>query len=52
MRVGFREMPDTNTIVQIMKNSDLYNAKADSTYIRRSSTVIGWINWILSIVEE
>ena len=52
LHLKYGEMPDANTIVQIMKNSDLYNVRADSTYIRRSSTVIGWINWILSIVEE
>ena len=46
------EMPNTNMIVQIMKNSALYNVKADSTYIRRSSTVVGWINWILELIES
>lgn len=46
------EMPDKQTIIQIMKNSSLYHVEADSTYLRRSSTVIGWINWILGIVEE
>ena len=46
------EMPDTQTIVRIMKEADLYNVQADSTYIRRSSTIVGWVNWILSIIEE
>lgn len=46
------EMPDKQTIIQIMKRSNLYHIEADSTYLRRSSTVIGWINWILGIVEE
>lgn len=45
------EMPDNQTIVQIMKRSNLYHVEADSTYLRRSSTVIGWVNWILGIVE-
>ena len=35
-----------------MKEANLYNIEADSTYLRRSSTVVGWINWILGIVEE
>ncbi len=52
LHLQYGEMPDANTIVQIMKSSDLYNVKADSTFIRRSSTIIGWIDWILSIVEE
>lgn len=46
------EMPDTKTVVQIMRQSALYHIGAESTYVRRSSTITGWINWILSIVEE
>lgn len=48
----YGEMPDKQTIIQIMRNSNLYHVEADSTYLRRSSTVIGWINWILGIIEE
>lgn len=46
------EMPSKNMIVQIMKESNLYEVKADSTYFRRASTVMGWVNWILSIIDE
>lgn len=46
------EMPDKQAIVQIMKNSNLYNVGADETYWRRSSTVTGWVNWILGTIEE
>ena len=46
------EMPKMNTIVAIMKNSNLYNIGADNTYERRSSTVVGWVNWILGLVDE
>ena len=46
------EMPDKQTIIQIMKRSKLYRVEADSTYLRRSSTVVGWVNWILGIIEE
>lgn len=46
------EMPDKQTIIQIMKRSDLYRVEADSTYLRRSSTVVGWVNWILGVIEE
>ena len=46
------EMPDKQTIVQIMKMSKLRRVEAESTYLRRSSTVIGWINWILGLIEE
>ena len=46
------EMPDKQTIIQIMKRSNLYRVEADSTYLRRSSTVVGWVNWILGIIDE
>lgn len=45
-------MPDSEEIVKIMRESNLYNVKTYSTFLRRSSTIIGWINWILQIVEE
>ena len=44
-------VPDKNTIVQIMKQSDLYKVGSDSTYIRRASTITGWINWMLDLVQ-
>lgn len=46
------EKPDTQTVVQIMKRSNLYKVQSDSTYERRSSTITKWIDWILSIIEE
>lgn len=52
LHLQYGEMPDKQTIVQIMKGTNLYNIEADSTYLRRSSTVVGWINWILEIIEE
>ncbi|MFR3178952.1 MULTISPECIES: type II restriction enzyme [Eubacteriales] len=52
INLNSREMPDANAIVQIMKESNLYHVEANSTYYRRSSTIIGWLNWILGLVEE
>ena len=46
------ELPDKETVIEIMKRSKLYNIKSDSTYFRRASTIVGWINWILNQVEE
>ncbi len=51
IHLQYGEMPDTKTIVNIMKKSNLYKVEADSTYIRRCSTIVGWINWILSIID-
>ena len=45
------EMPDTQQVVRIMKQSHLYHVEAESTYVRRSSTVTGWLNWILGTIE-
>lgn len=52
LRLRCKEMPDKPTIIQIMKDSNLYHVEADSTYLRRSSTITGWIKWILEIAEE
>lgn len=46
-----KEMPDKKTVIQIMKNAGLYHVEADSTYFRRSGTVICWLNWILKLVD-
>jgi hypothetical protein len=46
------EIPDKETIVDLMKRSELYNVGSDSTYLRRASTIIGWTNWIISQTEE
>lgn len=45
------EMPDAQTVVNIMKASKLYQVKSDSTFFRRSSTIVSWVRWILSIVQ-
>lgn len=45
------EMPDLWTIIEIMKESNLYHVEKDSTYGRRASTVMGWVNWILGLID-
>lgn len=46
------EIPNKNDIVTIMKTSNLYNIKNNSTFNRRASTITQWINWILEIINE
>ncbi|GGB77721.1 hypothetical protein GCM10007424_17240 [Flavobacterium suaedae] len=46
------ELPIKDKIVEIMKGSKLYNIDRESTYYRRASTIVGWINWIMNQVEE
>ena len=50
MKTGL--IPDTPTIVGIMQKSDLYKVESMSTYVRRSSTISGWINWMIGLIEE
>lgn len=44
-------MPDSAAIVAIMQKSGLYKVESMSTYKRRSSTVSGWIHWIIHLSE-
>lgn len=44
-------MPDKSEIVYMMKKCLLYQVNADSTYMRRASTVSGWINWIMELLR-
>jgi predicted transcriptional regulator len=39
-------------VVEMMRAANLHNINSTKTYNRRSSTVIGWIKWIISLVEE
>lgn len=44
------EMSQEN-IVDVMKKSNVYNVNSDATYIRRSSTVKAWIQWIFDLIN-
>lgn len=46
------EMPSKETIVEIMKQSKLHNIGSETTYFRRASTITGWINWVMNLIEE
>ncbi|MDR0307384.1 MAG: hypothetical protein LBI42_11185 [Chitinispirillales bacterium] len=46
------ELPTKEVVVEIMKRSKLVNMDSETTYNRRASTITGWINWILSQIEE
>lgn len=45
-------IPDTGTIVSIMQESNLYRVESMSTFVRRSSTVSGWIHWMLGLTAH
>lgn len=44
--------PSKADVVQIMKQSNLYHVDGESTYYRRSSTLVSWLNWMLDLVED
>jgi hypothetical protein len=45
-------IPSKEEIVEVMKTSNLYNVNSDTTFFRRASTINGWINWIMNLIEE
>ncbi|NLJ90979.1 MAG: transcriptional regulator [Clostridiales bacterium] len=51
MYIKHSELPSKEDIVKIMKNAKLYNVRSDSTFFRRSSTVLGWLKWIIDLVN-
>ncbi|MDD3223205.1 MAG: transcriptional regulator [Clostridium sp.] len=46
------EIPNKKDVIKIMEESSVYNVQAQSTYVRRASTVTGWINWILELTKR
>lgn len=44
--------PSKEEIVEIMKDSNLYEVHSENTFQRRASTILGWINWIMGLIEE
>lgn len=43
------DMPPRDDIVAVMKTCDLHRIEAESTFSRRASTIISWINWVLAL---
>ena len=51
LKLSFKkaDSPTKDEIVKIMKQCELNNMRTDGLYIRRASTVAGWVNWILGL---
>ncbi len=45
-------MPGRETLVDLMKRSGLYKITEASTYLRRASTVSGWVKWLAGLCPE
>jgi hypothetical protein len=51
----FFEKGDTlskDEVSEIMKKEKVYNIGAESTFKRRASTILSWVNWIIKQIEE
>lgn len=46
------EAPNRKEIVEIMRDARLHKIHSETTFKRRSSTILSWINWVLSQIEE
>ncbi|MDR0438569.1 MAG: transcriptional regulator [Bacteroidales bacterium] len=44
--------PTKIEVVEIMKKSKLYKVDSKSTYSRRASTIVSWVNWIINQLDE
>ena len=45
-------MPSSGEITRLMKQSDIYKVESDDTFKRRASTIRGWIEWIVGLINE
>lgn len=52
LRLRSGKIPDVDTVVQKMRQAGLYHVESENTYVRRSSTIISWVRWIFSVLED
>ncbi len=45
------QIPSRDSIVEIMKESNLYRIDSENTFKRRAGTISSWVNWILDLVD-
>lgn len=46
------EKPSKDEVIQIMQESALYKINSESTFGRRASTILSWIEWILGAIDR
>lgn len=51
IHLQYGEMPNKNKIVEIMRECGVYHVGSPETFKRRASTIRGWIEWILGLME-
>lgn len=52
MRLRSGEMPEVDAVVREMRRSGLYHVASENTYVRRSSTIVSWVRWVMSLLED
>jgi hypothetical protein len=50
-RVRTGRLPGRDVVIEMMKKCDLYKVGSESTYYRRSQTIIKWIDWIINLAQ-
>lgn len=51
LRLWFRQGKISKMeIVSLMKTNNIYNIEKESTYLRRASTIKGWLEWIIRLI--
>jgi len=45
-------MPSNDEITLYMKQANLYKVESEATFKRRASTIRGWIEWIVGLINE
>lgn len=51
LRLRSGEMPGPGIVIRKMRDAGLYHVGSENTYIRRASTVVSWVRWVLSLLE-
>ena len=45
-------IPSRERVVQFMRESRIYKVESETTFCRRASTIIGWVNWIVKLLDS
>jgi hypothetical protein len=48
----YSKSPSRKEVAELIKDHNLFNVDADSTYYRRSQTILKWVDWIIELVGE
>lgn len=52
LRLRSGEMPDVDAVVREMRGAGVYHVESEATFVRRSSTIVSWIRWVMGLMEN